>query len=1086
MSDSMLQILINAKDNATAVMKGLGGTMDKVRSQASNLASSGLNQLNKGFQSTANVIKTGVLVGVVGLTVALGAFATKTIQAASQYQTSMVVLDITAGKFGVNTEKAKELATTLGKDLRIGSTTASESLQYLIRSGLTLEQSADMLKRFTNEAVTGKSSSIDLATAVKNLAFAYTTGNSALGNMSGISENFSDIEKKGLVILQQKGELLGLTVGKLDEAQKMQARYAGMIELTNLTMGSSERLQGTFGDNMLAIQARFQELQVELGTRFLPIMGMVSDAFLQFVNNIDISAAIDSITTAFNNLLVYLQPVFAYLRQNPLILQAIFIGLAGVIGTLVVGALLSMATAAIVAMAPFIALGTVVGLLFYAWQTNFYGIRDITQNVLKFIGEAFQAFGTFLLQNLDGLTQGIFEFANGAIGAFNSFVNFMVDTVAPIILNVVHTIGLIIKALIPIVAEPIAVIVETIGEFMQWLLPFMTPIWKQVLTTFGAIFKNVMLIVSGATKFIQGIFTEDWRKMLEGLIDMVSGLVGGIAAVMDGVINIVRLGIAKVLEMVMSIGENEWVKKGLDILGLGGAMDTIKNLKSELEKPINVNQDDVKGLAAQAKSFLGIDPNASANENSNAEATVDGIINGLITGLDEATKAITKADFSKIASDIRDGGSAIGKVIVEATQGAKDTLKVIQDNRPQLEKLGENEKGAIKGFIEIIGNGAVEFGKTISQVQTGAVEMPNMMEQAQGILDGAKSSLAQAEQAQKAKDQADAQKSILESQQKAISAVAGAGGESGGSGSKAKEETQAEKDLKVLKAQLQIMKDQANVDIEALQRQKENLQYEEAKLKLTQAKIELDTTQSDEIKKQIEDLREQKLLHSQIDVESAKKVIQDTVQSDAIEKQIKDLEKAKLILSQNDIVMGVITEDPKNKEAYALAKKQAQDLYDLAKKTKDDQMKTYALDLFNLREKLALTKDLESAKYKADQEAASAAMDAARKAKDDASKNFQTAINLKQKELDNAQEAEQSKYKTAQNLRDQEQRDIDLRQLELDRQIKDRQNKLANDIKPIEQKIANITINVQTLPGQSNEDIAQQVSQILAQQYNAA
>ena len=981
MSDSMLQILINAKDNATAVMKGLGGTMDKVRSQASNLASSGLKQMNKGFEATANVIKTGVIVGVVGLTVALGAFATKTIQAASQYQTSMVVLDITAGKFGVNTEKAKELATTLGKDLRIGSTTASESLQYLIRSGLTLEQSADMLKRFTNEAVTGKSSSIDLATAVKNLAFAYTTGNSALGNMSGISENFSDIEKKGLVILQQKGELLGLTVGKLDEAQKMQARYAGMIELTNLTMGSSERLQGTFGDNMLAIQARFQELQVELGTRFLPVMGMVSDAFLQFVNNINIDQVINSITTAFNNLLVYLQPVFEYLRQNPLILQAVFIGLAGVIGTLVVGALLSMATAAIVAMAPFIALGTVVGLLFYAWQTNFYGIRDITQNVLKFIGEAFQAFGTFLLQNLDGLTNGIFEFANGAIGAFNSFVNFMVDTVAPIILNVVHTIGLIIKALIPIVAEPIAVIVETIGEFMQWLLPFMTPIWKQVLTTFGAIFKNVMLIVSGATKFIQGIFTEDWRKMLEGLIDMVSGLVGGIAAVMDGVINIVRLGIAKVLEMVMSIGENEWVKKGLDILGLGGAMDTIKNLKSELEKPINVNQDDVKGLAAQAKSFLGIDPNASANENSNAEATVDGIINGLITGLDEATKAITKADFSKIASDIRDGGSAIGKVIVEATQGAKDTLKVIQDNRPQLEKLGENEKGAIKGFIEIIGNGAVEFGKTISQVQTGAVEMPNMMEQAQGILDGAKSSLAQAEQAQKAKDQADAQKSILESQQKAISAVAGASGESGVSKvSKAKEETQAEKDLKVLKAQLQIMKDQANVDIEALQRQKESLQYEESKARLTEASI-----------------------------------IMDTAKSDSLEQQLKTLEAQKLTLSELD---------PLDKAG---------------RQQKDDQLEAMQRMLIAKRDEIALAK-----------------------------------------------ESEQLTFKESQSARDKAQKERDLAQLEIDRQIQQRRDRLTDESKPLEQKIANITINVQTLPGQSNEDIAQQVSQILAQQYNAA
>ena len=40
------------------------------------------------------------------------------------------------------------------------------------------------MRRFTNEAITGKSSNISLgADAVKNLSFAYATGNSALGNM---------------------------------------------------------------------------------------------------------------------------------------------------------------------------------------------------------------------------------------------------------------------------------------------------------------------------------------------------------------------------------------------------------------------------------------------------------------------------------------------------------------------------------------------------------------------------------------------------------------------------------------------------------------------------------------------------------------------------------------------------------------------------------------------------------------------------------------------------------------------------------------------------------------------------------------
>lgn len=977
MSDSVLNILINAKDQASSVLSKIGSTIDNVKGQAQSLASSGLNQMNKGFEATAKVIKTAAIVGVIALTAALGVFATNTIQAASDYQKSMMVLDIVSEKFGINGKAAGELATKLGKDLRIGANTASDSLQYLIKSGLTLEQSADMMKRFTNEAVTGKSSSIDLATAVKNLAFAYTTGNSAIGNLSGVSENFNEIDKKGLAIMQAKGQFLGLTIKQLDSAQQMQARYAGMIDLTNLTMGSSERLQGTFGDNMLAIKARFSELQVELGTRFLPILGVVSDGFLKLIENINITAVIDQIITAFSNLIAYLQPILGFLIQNPLILQAVLIGLAGVVGVLFVGSLLKMAATALLAASPFIVLGMIIALLFVAWQTNFLGIRDITQNVLQYVGNVFQAFGTFLLQNLDGLTQGVFDFANSAIGAFNQFISFLSTTVGPIFGDIVAAIADIAQTLTPVVGSIIAEIIYIIGDFIQWLLPFIMPVLKQMVVTFGQVFKSVMLIVTGATKFIQGIFTGDWRKMLEGLIDMVSGLVGGIAAIMDGIINVVRLGIAKVVEMISSIGENEWVAKGLDILGLGNAMSDLKKVKAELEKPLTTNQDDAKSIAAKAKGFLGIDVKASDKENANANNAVDGIISTILAGMDGMANAIAKTDFKAVAQNIRNVYTESSKLQNAALEEAKNQINNLSKNAPQVQLLGENEKGAIKSLIQTIGQKAGDFGKGMSETKTGAVEMPNLMEGTLSMLASAKSALDQAELAQKAKDQADAQKSILDGQKKAVDATT-SGGDKKEKGKK--EKTQAQKDLDELKAQLEIMKSQASTDIEALQRQKESLQYEEAKTKLTEASITMNTAKSD-----------------------------------ALEQQLKSLEAQKLTLSQLD---------PLDKAG---------------KLQKDDQLEA-----------------------------------------------MQRMLVAKRDELELAKQSEQTSYKESQNTREKSQKERDLAELELSRQIQLRKDKLGSDSKPLEQKIANITINVQTLPGQSNDDIAQKVSQILAQQYNTA
>jgi len=801
MNDSILNILINAKDQASAVLKGLSGAIDNAQRSSGNLASQGLAQMNKGFEATAGLIKTGLLVGLAGAGAGL-VYLTKTaVENASMLEKQGVVLDIISSKFGINGKAAKELAVTLGRDLRVGTVSASESLQYLIRTGLTLDQSSDLLKRFTNEAITGKSSSIDLATAVKNLAFAYTTGNSALGNMSGVSENFNDIDKRGLAIMQQKGELLGLTVGKLDEAQKMQARYAGMIDLTNLTLGSSAQLQGTLDDNMMALGQRFNEFSTELGNRINPYLKEFTALLL---------------TIDFSTIQATMEPAIQFLRDNAVVLQSVFIGLAGVIGILVVGALFSMATAAIIAAAPFILLGTVIGLLFYAWQTNFGGIRQVTQDSFQWIGARFGEFGAFLLNNLSGIIDGIFRFVNGAVAGFNALSNFLATNFAPIFGEVFNFLAVTMGSVLQVGGLVFGGLIEFVGGFLSWISPAVTAVLQVVLTTFGGIFAGIMKVVLGATKFIQGIFTLDWRKMLEGLIDMVAGLVGGIASIMDGVQSVVQKAVASIIGMIMSIGENEWVKKGLDILGLGGAMDQLAKVKAEMEKPVTANRDSVANIASGAKSFLGI---AQTPENTKSVDDITNLINVAIQGIATGMQSL---NFKDIANQIKGGGDSIKKFLDGIGKSGQEQLLALAKNPPALAKLGDEQKGAFKEVLANLANASGAFGKQVADIKTSEVAMPNLMLEANKDVEKAKADLETAKiEVAKSK--------------------AGAGG--GASGGGAAKETQTEKDLKVLKAQLDIMKDQASQDIEKLQKQKELSQFEEAKTKLTESKLASDDTQ---------------------------------------------------------------------------------------------------------------------------------------------------------------------------------------------------------------------------------------------------
>lgn len=278
-------------DDATKKLDGFGGTLQKIGTIAAGIGIANLGQqfLDFGRQFLADAS-----------------------QEANNFTKAMTTLDIIAGRFGESGKKAQTSAQELGSSLRIGVGPAAEGLQNLLKSGLSLDNASELMKRFTNEAITGKSPTISLGQAVQNLSFAYATNNSALGNLSGVSENFSDITEKGRAALEKEGVAAGTITDDM-------AKFKGMMDLTNLTMGSAERFTGTLIDKQAQLDQKITTLKVSIGEGLNKVLAQMLGAILD-------SGLLDSLSSFASNLGAVgaaVQPVTQWIKDHRQALEAV-------------------------------------------------------------------------------------------------------------------------------------------------------------------------------------------------------------------------------------------------------------------------------------------------------------------------------------------------------------------------------------------------------------------------------------------------------------------------------------------------------------------------------------------------------------------------------------------------------------------------------------------------------------------------------------------------------------------------------------------------------------------------------------------
>ena len=252
----------SGSSQATQATNGLNIAVQNQSQQQSKLTS----MLNGTYKSQASFSQSlgdgavaigGVVASLITLQTTISVVK-NSVRAANEYEAALTGLSRLSKRFGEDNKLATASAEELASDGLITVATAAGSLQKLLTAGVGLPQAIELLKGYKDQAAFGRSSTLDLDTAVGNLAESFYTENSAIGNLSGQTENWAQI-------LEYGASALGKTVSQLTAQERITAKVIGQQRLNNLVQGDAAVYASTNAGNQQRLNATLKEMQVTIG-----------------------------------------------------------------------------------------------------------------------------------------------------------------------------------------------------------------------------------------------------------------------------------------------------------------------------------------------------------------------------------------------------------------------------------------------------------------------------------------------------------------------------------------------------------------------------------------------------------------------------------------------------------------------------------------------------------------------------------------------------------------------------------------------------------------------------------------------------
>jgi hypothetical protein len=281
---SEIKITINAKGVITGT-KDVEAGFDKLRSKANQTQSdmkkalnvdvrASIPQLNKfsdglgGVSNAFSTLKNLAVGGLIGSGVITGISAA--VGESVKLENALIGVESVAKSFGQNTDAVKKAVLEFTKDGLVGATEAALAFKQVLSTGTDLPTAIKLLNSLKDTAAFNRQAFYSLGEAVVATTEGIKNGNSVRADAVGVTKNLSVLEK-------EYAASIGKTVGKLTDAEKMQARVTGFIREGAFASGDAAKLLDTYSGSMSGLSTAFDRALAKMGS-FITQSGIVRTA----------------------------------------------------------------------------------------------------------------------------------------------------------------------------------------------------------------------------------------------------------------------------------------------------------------------------------------------------------------------------------------------------------------------------------------------------------------------------------------------------------------------------------------------------------------------------------------------------------------------------------------------------------------------------------------------------------------------------------------------------------------------------------------------------------------------------------------
>jgi tape measure domain-containing protein len=480
-----IDIVVNAQDRATRELNGINRAFDTMQKKAEKAS--------------------GIIMGAMALGAgALGAVAVAGIQQNSVLEQSEARWT-TLLKSSEKAEKQMAWMKDYAKTTPFDYKTIDQSATSMMGYGLAVEEVNKWLPTLGDVAsVMGGG-----AETVNGVAMAIGQMN-ALGRVS--AEEMGQLAERGVNAWKFLADGMGMTVGevrKLSEEGKITAEQALPLiyEGLNKTFGGGTQtlMQSTTGQAMLARE----NFSLLAGT-------LTSGVFDWFGANVlpMINSGLEWLTQTFQGGLL---SGFQNLWNSSTQAKVALILLAGVITGVLIGAFWLIAPAvasAVIAFAPFLAIGMAVALLAFTIIKYWEPIKTWFQNTFGEITTAFTNFFMGIWTLIQPILSQVVAFIGEKLNQMKAFW----DENGAMILQAVQNVWGFISGFISTTLNVILAIFNFVFPAIKFIV---MSVWE----TIKGLIDGALKFIMGVIQVFAGLFTGNWSKLWEGIKNMFFGAI---------------------------------------------------------------------------------------------------------------------------------------------------------------------------------------------------------------------------------------------------------------------------------------------------------------------------------------------------------------------------------------------------------------------------------------------------------------------------------------------------------------------------------------------------------------------------------